>query len=366
MDKKKTKRRRLVGNIALSICTVLILLLLSEIATRIFLVKDMGMGLFPRYHSSAVYGDFRLRTLRPKTVYRHRSVDGSWEFRINAQGFRNDFDFDYRKGPGVTRIVCIGDSQTEGLEVRQNRTYSAILAKFLKDRGVNAEVYNMGVAGYSTSEALILLENEIVRYSPDYVVLGFYANDYEDNVRAGLFAMKDGKLTLSKKEYIPGVKILDFINRFYVIRKLSENSYLYSFVFNNVWNFAKRRTALRAEAEYILPSKSSRTDYEVGLTTLLIGRMAAFCKAHGIRFIVVDIPDVETGGFKSSMQEKLRDYLRASPDAVSMESEAALGRYRGYIDIHVPHGSRHISEFTHMVLGMEAGRIIMSEKRGSK
>ena len=53
---------------------------------------------------------------------------------------------------------------------------------------MRAEAINAGVSGFGTAEALAFLENE-GHYRPDVVVLGFYANDFEDNLKAGLFAL---------------------------------------------------------------------------------------------------------------------------------------------------------------------------------
>ena len=128
-----------------------------ECATRI-LNNDIVM--FPRYHTSAHYGDYTIRRMRPNSNFQHRSVDGEWNFVINEQGYRNRVDFRRDKPPGVYRILTIGDSHTQGYEVDQDETFSVVLEKFLDDSGMEVEVYNTGVSGYSTAEGLIFLEQE--------------------------------------------------------------------------------------------------------------------------------------------------------------------------------------------------------------
>ena len=88
--------------------------------------------LFPRYHSDANYGEFTLRRLRPNTTFWHTSIDGNWKFVTNAQGFRDERDFSYAKPPGRLRVLTLGDSHTEGFEVRQTQTYSAVMERFLR------------------------------------------------------------------------------------------------------------------------------------------------------------------------------------------------------------------------------------------
>ena len=60
-----------------------------------------------------------------------------------------------------------------------------------------AEVLNTGVSGFSTAEELAYLENEGLRYSPDVIVVGFFANDYSDNARADLYRLVDGNLIVA-------------------------------------------------------------------------------------------------------------------------------------------------------------------------
>ena len=90
--------------------------------------------------------------------------------------------------------------------MRQDYTFSSVIEKYLDRQEINAEVINAGVSGFSTAEALLFLENEGVKYSPDYVVLGFYANDYQDNIKAGFFKLdEEDNLVIQKNKHIPGV-----------------------------------------------------------------------------------------------------------------------------------------------------------------
>jgi hypothetical protein len=156
---------------------------------------------------------------------------------------------------------------------------------------VNAEVINAGVSGFSTAEALVLLENEAVRYEPDAVVLGFFANDFEDNLKAGLFALNAGQgLTERKTQHLPGVAIQNVIYALPPVRWLGENSYFYSLLCNPVWDKRRlsdqARSASQGEAaqaaegfEYAVATRSEFTAYEVELAAALIERMERLPRA---------------------------------------------------------------------------------------
>ena len=149
--------------------------------------------------------------------------------------------------------------QTVGFEVAQDAVYSEVIERYLRLRGARAEVLNTGISGFGTAEQLAFLEAEGVRYQPDVVVLGFFANDYEDSVRSRLFAIEDGRLVSQSRTYAPATSVLSVLNAVPPLRWLSENSHLYSVAMNSVWMWVKTVTAEAAhgdlEAEYAVPSE---------------------------------------------------------------------------------------------------------------
>ena len=240
--------KRLASSLALAVVSLLIAFAFGEWVVRL-LFKDETV-LFPRYHTDYRYDRYTLRGIRPNSAYWLTSVDGSWRMVTNDKGFRNTKNFGYDKPPNTIRVVSLGDSHTQGYEVRQDFTYSAVIERYLGRDGRAAEVINTGVSGFSNAEALAFLENEGVKYKPDAVVIGFSANDYEDNVRAGLFALDDRQQLVEKNyEYLPGVRIQNLIYSVAPVRWLSENSYFYSLLFNSVWEFAKARSKTAASRQ---------------------------------------------------------------------------------------------------------------------
>jgi hypothetical protein len=356
-------RKRLLGQAALLAGSVLVALLLGEATVRA-LYKDQA-ALFPRYHTDYRYGDYTLRGIRPNAQFSHTSIDGSWKFVTNSKGLRDTREFSYGKPAGTLRVLALGDSHTQGYEVRQELTFSAVLERYLASRGVRAEVLNAGVSGFSNAEQLAYLENEGHKYQPDVVVVGFYANDFEDNLKAGLFRLDGEKLVPVKREHVPGSRIQNAIYAVPGVRWLSENSYAYSVIFNGVWLHFK--TALRQRArseaapadggdfEYAVARNARHSAYEIALAAALIQRMQRFCQERGIRLIVVEIPRTTRERFH---------FVESLPagtlkDVELVTSRALLGDFDGAAEVHVPHGHRHISEFTHVMIGAELGRRIL-------
>lgn len=323
------------------------------------------MVLFPRHHTEVKYGDFTIRRLRPNLEFNHTSIDGTWKFITNSQGYRSDYDFSYNKPENSIRILCLGDSHTQGFEVRQNFTYSAIIEKYLIGQGYDSEVYNMGISGYSNAEELVLLENEGVNYKPDYVILGFYANDFEDNIKTDLFEIERDVLNVKKKSHIPGVRVQNFIYSIPFVQFFSENSYFYSLLFNETWEFFKRKLLSQKNkqlvTEYAIPTEEV-DDYKILFCSLIIQRIYSICKNNGIKLIILDIPQLSNEDFKSSIPDSFIQTIQDNSD-ITILSDNVLNSYRKMGLVHLPHGHRHISEFTHAQLGVAVAKEILADIR---
>lgn len=321
-----------------------------------------SVSLFPRYHTSAEYGDFQLRRIRPNSTFYHKSKDGQWKYQTNNKGFRNFEDVEYAKPKGVVRVLSLGDSHTQGYEVRQNYTFSAVVEKYLSRQNISAQVLNAGVSGFSTAEELVFLENEGIKYDPDVVILGFYRNDIEDNIRTGLFELSEsGELVVSSKQYTPGVRIQDAIYSVPGVKWLGENSYFYSVLFNATWQYMRsRRTQSRTDEtiEYAVATQTDHSEYQTSLSIELVKRMSEYCKDNGIKFIIVDIPSYnDEGGIQSSLPVSLRDTVAIHSDYF-VDTLEILSDYVGVVEIHRPNGQRHISELTHTMIGIDAAKFI--------
>ncbi len=334
--------------------------LACELVARVFFAERIT--LFPRYHTKADYGSFVLRKTRPNTVFWHESVDGRWKFTINAQGFRDERDYPYAKTAGRLRVITLGDSQTQGYEVRQDETYSAGLENYLRHRKLDAEVFNMGISGFGTAEVLAFLESEGLRYRPDVVVYGLYANDFRDNVRAGLYKLQSGRLEVAKREHAPFAGISEIYYALPPLRWLSEHSYAFSITINTIANSLRRQNKRadeeQAALEYAIPV-GQMTGVERELMQALIARMYEVCKANGIRLVIMDLPELATPRhFKSSVPDEMVPFLRKHADAY-LASQDVFTEYNGVAEFHVPHGHRHLSAFTHAVYAAALGRTVM-------
>jgi hypothetical protein len=87
------------------------------------------------------------------------------------------------KPPGVYRVLVVGDSFPQGMQVETEQTFSYRLQELLnKPSGQKIDVINLSVDAYGTDRELLLYALFGARFRPDLVLLSFYVgNDLQDN-----------------------------------------------------------------------------------------------------------------------------------------------------------------------------------------
>lgn len=85
-----------------------------------------------------------------------------------------------------TKIVTLGDSITKGVRkgVSAEQTFAFRLQVALRERGIAAEVSNVGIGGERTDQALSRLEKQVIAKRPQIVAIMYGTNDsYVDQGR---------------------------------------------------------------------------------------------------------------------------------------------------------------------------------------
>ena len=104
--------------------------------------------------------------------------------RFNSRGVRGP-EYPIEKNDGEYRIVILGDSFAEGYCVEFEELFSEVMKRRLIERARRqVEVINLGVAGYSTDQELLLFQTEGKLYRPDLTILMFHDNDVWSNRQA--------------------------------------------------------------------------------------------------------------------------------------------------------------------------------------
>nr|WP_319495079.1 arylesterase [uncultured Desulfobacter sp.] len=77
----------------------------------------------------------------------------------------------------VSRVVCFGDSLTRGVGAGKGNDYPSRLAEM-----TGLEIINSGVSGDTTAAGLARLEDDVLDYEPDVVLITLGGNDLKNRV----------------------------------------------------------------------------------------------------------------------------------------------------------------------------------------
>lgn len=174
---------RVLGNLAILVCAVLICLLVAEVAFRavpssrdVEVEEDGSTSVrFNPYRADGALG----YTIRPNWETYQVAEEYSVRVTTNALGMRGA-GASAEKAPGVYRVLVVGDSFAFGYGVEDWETFPARLQAELEERGLRVEVLNAGVPGWSTDGYFVYLREHGFALEPDLVLVALSENELSD------------------------------------------------------------------------------------------------------------------------------------------------------------------------------------------
>jgi hypothetical protein len=197
-------------------------------------------------------------------------------FRWNSAGYF-DHDYDCPRHEGARRVVVIGDSYVEAVQVPLERTFHKIVEKELNGPDADlaplpkTEVIALGKSGTGQVDHLRVLREEALRYDPDMVVLTLCSNDFCDDDPA-----LSQELVLAAGGVSPefrGCVSHGYLALAFAVRRLNDI----------------RRNRVAVSPELLQWSKRDIPRVEAAWTRTLgcIEAARDFCHARGIEFVLV-------------------------------------------------------------------------------
>jgi hypothetical protein len=134
------------------------------------------------------------------------TMEGFSEWSTNSAGWL-DKERSFNKSPDTYRVVVIGDSFVEALQVAKSESFTSVAEELLTAcpvAGQSFEILPMGVAGWGTAQAYLTAKNEAILYDPNLVIMAFYTNDlrnnvlkYQQDLHRPYYSLIDGELELT-------------------------------------------------------------------------------------------------------------------------------------------------------------------------
>ena len=154
--------------------------LYSESTLRIFGINKSYNEKISSYYASGynkASGNSHLwiHSRYENVVYKRKEFD--YKIQCNADGLR-DIDHPIEKEKNEYRIICIGNSFTEGMGTPQDSTWCKLFENMIKTEVKRKiSVFNAGVTGSDPFFEYMLLKEKMLRYKPDLVTVALGASD---------------------------------------------------------------------------------------------------------------------------------------------------------------------------------------------
>jgi hypothetical protein len=282
------------------------------------------------------------------------------ELTFNSLGM-HDTEHPLEKPPDVFRILLLGDSFVQAVQVNESETAHQVLEDYLNEQKQTGqptiEVLSSGVINWGTNQHLVYYREQGHLFQPDLVLLAFYlGNDFSDNLPGNVvttggfncyapyFAVCNGNLNPTPLAYAPGIGDLQdncsplwrtWVNS---IGRLFQYSRLYQQIEPLIMATYPRQQFGQSlpsafSALYFLTSEIELEQaWQVTLTT--IAQLQQEVEADGTNFAVVLIsPDiiVRLGALSQAEQEV---FIKDNPLFADAQADKPNQRLAKFLDRH--------------------------------
>ncbi|WP_444550288.1 hypothetical protein [Candidatus Magnetomonas plexicatena] len=131
-----------------------------------FHLVDKDLLLHHKWHKNVMWPD------------NYRSIP--YFLYINSQSFLAQYEVTVKKPKNFYRIFYLGDSTTQGVVAPMYKMTTLVeneLNAKYKDLGKKIEVINTGTSSFAVSQYMLLIENTLLEYSPDLIVIDVDMSD---------------------------------------------------------------------------------------------------------------------------------------------------------------------------------------------
>jgi hypothetical protein len=196
-------------------------------------------------------------------------------FHWNSQGYF-DHDYDRRKPAGVHRLVVVGDSYVEAVQVPLSRTFHKLWETALNNpshsrRRPSFEVIALGNSGLGQVEHFNVLQSQAMLYDPDTVVVTLCSNDFcdDDPALKAEFILAAGGITPSFRHLV------------------THGYFALAFALRRINDLRRNRIAVSPELLQWSAQEIPRIETAWSRTLERIKASRDFCRDRGITFLLV-------------------------------------------------------------------------------
>lgn len=264
--------------------------LLTALGVAVVLCELLLRFLYPQ--TLGVWGQTRdgLILLRPTfDVYLEKF---GTHVQTNSHGFR-DHEHDVGKKEGVLRILLLGDSFMEALQVEFQDAFPSLLERQLRTLlGCQVEVISAGVSGWGTDDELTYLARKGREFYPDVVLFAATIhNDISDNLEGRYHTVDQGQLIAKPVHELSWFAFAAMEARSY----LASHSHLYQIAYQSWKSLGRPSAGHRLESHVVELMRNDPSD-EVKrgwwITQKLLEEASRLARTNGFNLAMFIIPTI--------------------------------------------------------------------------
>jgi hypothetical protein len=299
--------------------SILLGLIIALVAAELILryIKNQIQG-SDRLEAGMMLYDNRLGwKLRPNWSGRHEHYDFEAVYSINQFGFRGDFNASAHKEGNTYAFV--GDSFSFGLGVNNSDTFAQRLNT---QHGQIRTYLNFSVPGYSTDQELLLIEQRVLVFEPDVILLVVYlGNDLFDNELAfplqannakPYFELNGDELILKNSpvpvETKPTDRVKLDLSRI-IMGDIDDGAGVVTRLLRRLELFRQLEAPFRKYPE-LSGHFEARFTYPLDLFTAIVERLKSLCDGADIEFSLILMPGRSFVEDPGSASQQFQEYLR--------------------------------------------------------
>ena len=296
MRRKRSRRRAVLARLMLLGASVVVAFVLGEVLVR----------LIPRLRVSMLVSQSHPRlgeVYRPGQRARYSTREFDHIVSINRHG-QHDVEHAWAKPEGVFRILFLGDSFTEALQVPiEQMFYRQLEHRLNEGRAAEAPRYEtIGLArsGWGPAQELVALKEMGLGYEPDLVVLCLLPdNDFSDSCRALKRYPYMPYFELGPDGLLVAIEAVPNHGKDSWVYRLCKRSQLVCMVRQNVAILGQvrgRADDVPRRYQAFLEDKDAIWQGAIETTLACVQRMDALCRERGIGFVCIALSSAVTLG----------------------------------------------------------------------
>ena len=164
----------------ISVCVTLLLLEIVLYLTGIgdTYMEKINYGYASRYNSTH---ETYYRTHQPFEKLEIKRPEFNYLRQCNSLGF-SDIEWTKAKRKNEKRLLCCGDSFTEGVGAPFDSCYVSLLRSFLLQEDTSYSVMNAGIAGNDPCVNFVSYRDQLADYHPDIIIQTLSSNDINTDI----------------------------------------------------------------------------------------------------------------------------------------------------------------------------------------